>query len=159
MLMNFIVSTVPVVQNNEQMFSCNLSPAKPCDNSITGKTVNTHSEKLSQQKTCISANEKSNAYMMRQKRSDLEGKNNTETSQDSARKSLRLAARREYVNKRYATETEESREARLIAKHMRYEQSKLRSVQPLVGNSVSKRPTFLKETDMDKNQCLNGNQW
>lgn len=51
------------------------------------------------------------------------------SSSEDIRKKSRQAARREYDNKRKANKSDESREARLLAKHMKYEQRKLGSAQ------------------------------
>ena len=123
----------------------------------TEKTVNTQSGELRKQQTCVNSQENCNTsvqQLTRQGKSVVKNKCSIEASLNSIiiiiittqnskschlftlnsssediRKKSRQATGREYDNKRKANESDESREARLLAKHIKYEQCKLGGAQ------------------------------
>lgn len=147
------VSAVLEVPNTEQMFRDSSLNAKAFDDYVTGKTARAHSREVRKQQTCAISLENSNTYLQHLTRQGGNGVKNVcsiETSQsssneDAIQKKLRQAAGKEYDNKRKTNESDESREARLLAKHMKYEENKLGSAQSLTRHYVNEEAITSKQ--------------
>lgn len=147
------VSAVLEVPNTEQMFCDSSLNTKAFDDYVTGKTAHAHSREVRKQQTCAISLENSNTYLQhltRQGGNGVKSVCSIETSQsssseDAIQKKLRQAARKEYDNKRKTNESDESREARLLAKHMKYEENKLGSAQSLTRHYVNEEAITSKQ--------------